>query len=823
MRRARKPYRVIGAYDSETSNIERNGIRAAFPILHQIGLIDGSVKDLRDITPSNVEELVSVRMFRHAFELYAFLDALARPGREYVPVILCHNLAFDMYGLAEWLDSHDVRVLAKSRRKPITFTICGEDGEPLLVIWDSLVFAQKPLSMMGHECGYEKLSGAWDYSLIRTPETPLSSDELAYASHDIYALIAWLGYWLRMNPDIPQEKLGLNIVTKTGVIRTRRIQRFDKLRGKGSKYNVGRYWHYLNNRQLPKSDDELFTMHASTRGGFTFCSSRWANVPISDGRQVLGYDATSQHPAQMVSHVYPVDFHETAPANLEAAFRIVARKSPENLLNRYERPFLVAFDGIFEFENLRPREGSVFAKEGIFPLASARFSSRAIDNDDNEASDIFKDEIYERGYRDTADEPVFLFGKLVSAKRARLFITELTAWEIAQAYEFDSMRAIKGYITQRFEKPSDMAVISVMQFYDAKNLFKSAMHEYGRNGRICEGTAAELERVGIAMPIVQDMRDGILPKDDMEFIYLGLKADLNGLFGIEATNEYRCDAVMTAAGIGYVGENGICNAPKNPKAWYQFGQRIVGWSRIAQILVMVSCYPYCDGIANGDTDSVKFIVSSDDARASIDAALEPYARAIDKAKSRICARVRKMYPDCFSSLDGIGHYVHEFTASYFCCAWNKAYCIMEDGHFDFTLAGIPTSSSRREIDFNRIADMMHADGMPFEDVCRQLLGFNLTISNDITGLNARIIPPWGDVYVNDVTDYLRNTAHVAEPRALALFPLAKTVNSSDIAANHANMSVSLRNDPDIVTIPRTLYFHNGRYRIISNEEMRSHG
>lgn len=529
MRAKGKPYRIIGAYDSETTNIESNGIKAAFPILHQLGIIHDGIEDLQDITPENVESLVDIRYYRHAFELYSALDAIVEAEQDYVPVILCHNLSFDMYGLAEWLNSKNTRVLAKSRRKPITFTISDDEGNPRLVIWDTLVFAQKPLSMMGHECGYEKLTGFWDYNLIRTPETPLSEHELAYAAHDIYALIAWLGYWLRMNSDIPQEKLGLNIVTKTGVIRARRIQRFDKVKGKGAKYNVGRFWHYLNNRQLPKTDDELFTMHAATRGGFTFCASRWANVPICDGMKVLGYDATSQHPAQMVSHVYPVDFHESTPANLDMAFSIVTRKTIPNILARFDRPFPVAFYGLFEFENLRPRKGSLYSAEGIFPLASARFSARTIDNDDNEASDIFNDDAYSRGYRDTAANPYFLFGKLVSADKARLFITELTAWEIVQAYEFDSVHAISGYITQRFEKPSDMAVISVMQFYDAKNVFKHAMAEYGASKTISEATANELQRVNISQPIIDDMKRGDLAIDDSKFIYLGLKADLNGL------------------------------------------------------------------------------------------------------------------------------------------------------------------------------------------------------------------------------------------------------------------------------------------------------
>ena len=122
--KARKPYRIIGAYDSETTNITIDGIPKAFPILHQLGLLDGTPLD--EIDASNVEEHVQIELFRHAHELYTRLDDMVSREADYVPVILCHNLAFDMYGLSGWLSRQNVRVLAKSARKPITFTICDE-------------------------------------------------------------------------------------------------------------------------------------------------------------------------------------------------------------------------------------------------------------------------------------------------------------------------------------------------------------------------------------------------------------------------------------------------------------------------------------------------------------------------------------------------------------------------------------------------------------------------------------------------------------------------------------------------------------------------
>ena len=218
-RSARKPYRIIGAYDSETANIVNREAIYAYPVSHQLGIIDCPIED---ITAGNVEQHCAITIDRHAVDLYTRLDAIANSQLPYVPVVLCHNLSFDMYGLSPYLESRECKVLAKSQRKPITFTILNDAGKPALVIWDTLVFSQQSLERMGNDCGYHKAIGQWDYDRIRTPETPLTADELEYAKDDIYTLLVWVSWWLKRNPDILPEMLGLNVVTKTGVVRMKR-------------------------------------------------------------------------------------------------------------------------------------------------------------------------------------------------------------------------------------------------------------------------------------------------------------------------------------------------------------------------------------------------------------------------------------------------------------------------------------------------------------------------------------------------------------------------------------------------------------------------
>lgn len=805
MKRKAKAYKIIGAYDSETTNIKEGLEYRAFPILHQLGLLDCS---LTDVTSANVESHTHIELYRHTFEICARLDDLANESFDYVPVICCHNLSFDMYPLAEWLNSHDVRVLAKSRQKPITFTILDENGNARLVIWDTLVFSQQSLEKMGNDCGYAKGVGEWDYNLVRTPETPLTALELDYARRDIFTLLAWLSWWLKRNPDIEPQKLGLNVVTKTGVVRERMRVRFDQLKGNGAKYNVGRFWMFQNRTEQPKSDDELFTMHACTRGGLTFCASKSASIPFDLVRSdcvVAGFDATSQHPAQMVSHRYPMQFHETTREQLELAFQVVGQMGVKDVLSKWSKPFPVAFNACFTFTGLRPKKRSIFKKYGVFPLASARFQNlKYAPNEDNGQYDLMRDDLQRRGYRDTCINPEFEFGKLVRADSATVYMTELTAWEIWQCYEWDSLEAVHGYMTMRFCRPTDMSTISVMQFYKAKNIFKNARHEYLSSGTITN--AGELLSVGIPENTVSRMKNGSLSDSEVELTYLGLKADLNSLFGVNATNEYRSSTILGTDGIEYADESGIACAPKNPKAWYQFGQRIVGWSRIAQVCVMMLAAPYVKAIINGDTDSVKFLVEKSKLP-KLESALGRYSHALDKGKETTCKRVKSMYPSQYDSLDGIGAYILEFKSERFCASWNKAYCTHDvdsrtgKRRFAFTLAGIPTKDVRKGEELikrlNSFADDLHAQGMTFDDVCNLILGYNVTISHTITRLNARSFPKWGDGYLRSVTDYLGNTALVAEPCALALYPMDKILNSYESYDNRCNYACAVANNPNV--------------------------
>ena len=273
--------------------------------------------------------------------------------------------------------------------------------------------------------------------------------------------------------------------------------------------------------------------------------------------------------------------------------------------------------------------------------------------------------------------------------------------------------------------------------------------------------------------------------------------------GIEATNEYRRDFEITENGLCLTGENGICNAPKNPKTWYQFGQRIVGYSRIAQHVAMGLIEPYADAIICGDTDSFKIACPKDDIP-TIDEKLGMMGDAIDKARDMVCERVRTRYQENYEDLQGIGRYVNEGFYDAFSASWNKSYVALEKGHVHCTIAGLPTSRGERSV--NSYCDELMSKGATFDEVASTIIGYNVTFDYSLTKLNARKHPEWGSFFEGEVEDYQGRTSHVREPAMIALYPEPKTIGGTDKSENEVNSSIALCNNENVNTEPLTLYW-----------------
>lgn len=802
---AGKRYEIVAAFDTETTNIGNiiTGYRA-FPILYQFAELQCEITQLK---PETSNHLVSVQTFRDHESFYEYLDGFALRYKGCTPVVLVHNLGFDMYALAPYLSKHDVKVLAKTARKPISIQVLDDDGKAAIVFLDTLGLFMKPLSVMGEECGMPKAVGDWDYDLVRTPETPLTEDELHYARQDTITLLCYMSYFLRQNPDINPHDIGMRVQTKTGVVRSKRLKHLGNLKGKKLKKSVQQYWHLQNKSMMPETDDELFTMHASTRGGFTFCAKNNASrvFHAKDGMRIESYDSTSQHPGQMCSHLYPIEFKEVDSERLGLMFESCKLVKIERVLDHWAKPFPFAFYGAFVFTNLRPKAGSLWEREGIYPLASARIGGN-FPIFDNEANASYRDAIGDMGYKDSAQNAVCNFGKLESASECVLYLTELEAWIVNQCYDYDAVEAQHGYYSSTFRKPSDLSILSVMRFYRAKDALKEFMGGYQ------PGKTNDVSGIEGLFPdsFVTHCEQGKADAQELKDYYFLAKSDLNALFGIEATNECRRDFELSDDGIVLTGVDGLHNMPAKPKCTYQYGQRIVGWSRIAQVVIMTLIEPYVQNVICGDTDSIKIYYHESKADALQDA-LKVHARALDKAKKQVCRRIQLSYKDHFAQLPGIGHYVFDGAYDAFSASWNKAYIGLVDSTCHVTLAGMPNRRTPGKNDsLDDYCNALMQEGMTFDQVAETVLGYNATFDYTILKLNGRLHPHWGEMVSERVTDYQGNTHMVHAPAALALFRMPKTIGDTDSLENSTNCGIAVENNPNVNTKPILLRWQDGK-------------
>lgn len=703
------------------------------------------------------------KIHRHTCEVLQVLQNVIRRNLgKVLPVVLCSDLSEQMFCL-QGLENYGFGVLAKGTTSPLTITIF-DDESPVMVLWDAKnMFGkdwQKAFGIAGHEH-----HGCIDLALKRTPETPLTDNEKAYMRSRAKGLWACARDLLRRNALICQSMLGRSVVTFTSVLRQSRKRSVGTLRGLGAKRTVAQMWHLQNRNERPKSDDELYTYQACTRGGLAFVGAEHASRPYDLGNSgfvVAAFDATSQYPAQMVSHRFPERFRPATQRNLALDVEIVLGVELTDVLANFEQPFLVAFDGCFEFENLRIKPDTVFAENGIATLQWSRLNERMFEGaGDLQFSAMATNKLRFLGYKDSADEPEHLFGKLTSAKKAQLWLTEIELWSLAQVYEWDTITALCGYDTMSFCKPTDMTVLSVMELYKRKQSLK--------------------ESGGIE--------------------YENTKRALNSLYGIEATNEARPEQTFGYHGIELGRLRGIEDLPTTSKAWYQMGQRMSAWGRLAQVVNMILAAPYAQGIICGDTDSLKILVHEtllDD----LGKALNQWGDALTLGKMSICQRCETQYPSAFDTLDGIGYYRLEYVTDKFCAGWNKAY-IYEDPHgMHVTLAGVKTATEQvfEEADnsYTALANELR-QRHSFGKVCNLLLGYNVSIEHAITKAQVFEYPAFGSRFEGRVTDYLGNTNDICEPLTVARHPLGITLGNTFDPDTFADMEKARQNNPEVCT------------------------
>ena len=823
--KARKEYRVAAIFDTETTNIGEGAETRAYPILYIFN-------DLRD-TPLESYDPVSddVRFYRHTSEALAYIDGLITYGRAhgYVPIIAAYNLMFDMQTLMlELAQSYTIEVNAQTATSVYTLDLCV-DGDVVCRFWDTFYLEMGGLRAMGETCGLSKAVGDWDYSLVRTPETPLTEEELFYARRDVQVIPQYLQWLLRANHWLSSDMLGCRVLTKTSLVRQMARREIGGRRVTlqvGKKITLQRAFEMTCNQEFPKNYESYALRKACFRGGLTFTSAKTASVVVDN---VASLDVTSMHHAFINGRRLPVKFAVAPSEILQIACERIVDTPLEDVLRNYSDPFRTGLHVAISFTNLRLRVNTCFADWGIAICPRSKFVRTLqadTDYSNNERAKTQENSIRAHGYVDSAVNPTFAFGKLYRADACILHVNEIELWNVAQAYEFDEMHVLYGEATAKTIVPPDYVTLQSNMLFARKTDVKNLIKHY-TEGVPYAGDIPESIPEGIA----RDARAGTLSVKFLQSYYGStVKGQFNGIYGTQAQDVMKADYRVTETGELEVDKATVCTPenfakkrPKTPRVLYTYGMRIVAGSRMHLVIAMMLIYRRFGNrvtVTGGDTDSLKISCADDVADAELLDALEPLHAAIENAINLTMRRVRNTASDMASTLDHIGKFEVEDCGGATRYAehvelWNKARVSLDmSGRVHVTCAGLPRPDGVYTIE-DCIEDIMRM-GHGFAETVRLSLGYDVLVDYEICHTLQRNRPHVWDRYVGTVADYRGATCHVDAPEAIALYPSGRWLGESDKQANGENLSYMARiYNRHVETTPRELIVRDGKPMIVS--------
>ena len=821
----RKKFKIAAILDTETTNIGEGAETRAYPILYIFN-------DLRN-TPleSYTPDTDDVRFYRHTSEALTYIADLIEYGRmhDYVPIIAAYNLMFDMQSLMlELAQSYAFEVNAQTATSVYTLDLLVNDAV-VCRFWDTFYLEMGGLRAMGETCGLPKAVGDWNYTLVRTPETPLTEEELFYARRDVQVIPQYLQWLLRANHWLTSDMLGCRVLTKTSLVRQmarreiggRRVM----LQG-GKKITLQRAFEMTCNQEFPKDYKSYALRKACFRGGLTFTSAKTASVVVDN---VASLDVTSMHHAFINGRRLPVKFASAPTDILQIACERIVNTSLEDVLQNYDDPFLTGLHVAVKFVNLRLRENTCFEAWGIAICPRSKFVKTLqadTDYSNNERAKTQENSVRAHGYIDSAVNPTYAFGKLYRADECILHVNEIELWNVAQVYEFDGMHVLYGEATTKTIVPPDYVTLQSNMLFARKTDVKNLIKAYTEGVPYAENIPESIPE-GIA----HDAKTGELSMKFLQSYYGStVKGQFNGIYGTQAQDVMKADYRVTETGELEVDKTTVCTPenfakkrPKTPRVLYTYGMRIVAGSRMHLLIAMMLIYRHFGArvaVTGGDTDSLKISCDDDVSDAELLDALKPLHNAIENAINRTMRRVRNTAADMASTLDHIGKFEVEDCGGATRYAehmelWNKARVSLDrNGRVHVTCAGLPRPDGVYTIE-DFIADLMHA-GHGFREAVQISLGYDVLVDYEICHTLQRNRPHVCGRYVGTVTDYRGATYHVDTPEAIALYPSGRWLGESDKQANGENLTY-IRNtyNRNVETTPRELIMRDGKPMIVS--------
>lgn len=280
----RKNTNIIITFDIETTSFwsdEKGNIYRDIPLYNDEFYLDKESYSLCYIWQASIEDTVYYDRNLETFK--DFLLELSRKTSNLPLVIWVHNLSFEYQFLLNILTPSTV--FAREKRKPVKVTY---KEFPQITFRCSYMLSNLNLASWGKELGLPKLVGDLDYSIIRTPYTPLTDTELGYCERD--CLVVYKGIKKELETYGTLDNIPM---TSTGKVRKEVKKLLTNQKG---------YMKYIT-KMLPQSYEELKILERVFQGGYTHANYINANKV----HKAYCNDFASSYPFVMCSEMFPIE------------------------------------------------------------------------------------------------------------------------------------------------------------------------------------------------------------------------------------------------------------------------------------------------------------------------------------------------------------------------------------------------------------------------------------------------------------------------------------------------------------------------------------
>lgn len=434
-----KKTRLAGAFDIETSTV--NGVAFAYAYIFKP--MCSPVEIHR--TPHDVID--------------QWEPLMADDDGEPTPVIASYNLAFDSVPLKAAFAERGYKLHEfKTASRTLAIDVYARDDDmdksvPRLRLWDVAPFAPEGLAEMGQLVGLPKLEGELDYTIVRTPGTPLTDSERAYMVRDVEIIEAFLGILPEWCPWVKLDDLGRVAWTNASLARLFLYRRAGAARL--GKETAMKETHAAMSRVRKHSTSEQEDLRRQAyAGGFTFVNPRYLWETVED---VHHFDVDSAYHFWPVARETPVRLTPLAAESVRARFAQQLQQTARELRSSADRrgayplePQRFKWHARLRFTNLIRAE----RMQGIGYLSARRADIQVLRK--VTPSGAASGEMRADG------QTVAEFGRIAACERLTICVDENEFAALALAYDWDELESLEAEISTRDEMLALPALASAL-------------------------------------------------------------------------------------------------------------------------------------------------------------------------------------------------------------------------------------------------------------------------------------------------------------------------------------------------------------------------